>query len=253
MPRVRRLEGFEVWHRSSEELEGLRDEIFVQEAYAFDAVRDDPVIIDCGGNIGMATLYFKKRYPKARITVLEPNPACAELLRRNIRVNHLRDVEVIEAAAWSRAGSKLMYPEITEDPEFTLGTTLIENLWGDDATGPGFPIRTIRLSSILRGAVDFMKMDIEGAEETVLRELGESLSSIRELIIEYHGTAIGEPLNSLARIVGLLERHGFAVRVQTDLEDAEPGGQPGPDGRAQYGFVRATGRGAEPTVRPGTA
>lgn len=253
MPRVCRLEGFEVWHRSSEELEGLRDEIFVQEAYAFDAVRDDPLIIDCGGNIGMATLYFKKRYPKARITVLEPNPACAELLRRNIEVNHLSDVQVIEAAAWSRAGSKMMYPEINEDPEFTLGTTLIENLWGDDLTGPGFPVRTVQLSSILRGPTDFMKMDVEGAEETVLRELGESVSHLRELIIEYHGTASGEPINSLGRIVSLLEGHGFEVHLQPHLEDARADGQLSPATSPLYGFVRATSRGAEPAVPPGTA
>src|SRR5688572_17057445 len=43
------------------------DEIFVEEVYKFKAESDHPVILDCGANIGLSLVYFKKLYPNAHI------------------------------------------------------------------------------------------------------------------------------------------------------------------------------------------
>ena len=42
-------------------------EIFGDQVYRFIANRQDPLIIDCGANIGMSVIYFKYLYPDARI------------------------------------------------------------------------------------------------------------------------------------------------------------------------------------------
>jgi FkbM family methyltransferase len=43
-----------------------------------------PVIIDCGGNIGLSVLYFKYLFPNSVITVFEPSPPVFEILKENI-------------------------------------------------------------------------------------------------------------------------------------------------------------------------
>ena len=49
-------------------------EIFIYEPYHFNSKKEDPVIFDCGGNIGLATIYFKFLYPRAKVVVFEPVP-----------------------------------------------------------------------------------------------------------------------------------------------------------------------------------
>ena len=38
-------------------------EIFVEEIYKFETTKSHPVILDCGANIGISTIYFKTIYP----------------------------------------------------------------------------------------------------------------------------------------------------------------------------------------------
>ena len=76
----------------------LFEEIFVDQRYRIALGRPDPVILDCGANVGLATLFFKLHYPAARLTSFEPAPACFELLRRNVADNGLSDVTLVQAA-----------------------------------------------------------------------------------------------------------------------------------------------------------
>jgi hypothetical protein len=79
--------------------------IFGDQVYRFRASRPDPVILDCGANIGMASLYWKRDYPEARITAFEPDPAIADVLRWNLRSAAAEGVTVVGAAVWNSATS----------------------------------------------------------------------------------------------------------------------------------------------------
>src|ERR1035437_506222 len=59
-------------------------DIFLKGQYEFTPDNDSPIIVDCGGNIGMSVAWFHLRYPQARITVFEPDPTSATILRRNV-------------------------------------------------------------------------------------------------------------------------------------------------------------------------
>ena len=82
----------------------LVDEVFVRRPYSFPARRADPLIIDCGANIGLATLFFKAAYPAARILAFEPDPTLFRVLERNIQRNGLQGVTAIPKAVFIRAG-----------------------------------------------------------------------------------------------------------------------------------------------------
>jgi hypothetical protein len=75
-------------------------EIFVQEVYCFQSAGAAPYILDCGSNIGLSVIYFKRRFPDARIVAFEPDPANAALLQRNLHAFHHDDVDVKIKAVW---------------------------------------------------------------------------------------------------------------------------------------------------------
>ena len=56
-------------------------EIFTDRSYAFPCTHPNPVIYDCGSNIGLSILYYNKNYPNCRIESFEPNPTVADILR----------------------------------------------------------------------------------------------------------------------------------------------------------------------------
>ena len=57
-------------------------DIFVDGALEFARDPAAPRILDCGGNVGLASLFFKRRYPVARITAYEADPALFGMLQR---------------------------------------------------------------------------------------------------------------------------------------------------------------------------
>src|SRR3990167_3249761 len=61
-------------------------------------------IIDGGSFIGLSCLYFKKKYPGARITIFEPDKNALSFLRKNIGANHIKNVEIIEKGLFRKDG-----------------------------------------------------------------------------------------------------------------------------------------------------
>ena len=88
------IAGCKVHHRGEEQLRHLFKEIFADACYFFRTETETPTIFDCGSNIGMSILFFKKLYPKARITGFEPDRVTFETLQKNVVGNALSDVTV---------------------------------------------------------------------------------------------------------------------------------------------------------------
>src|SRR5688572_1057568 len=89
-----RMFGFNVTGSSYGELLYLFREIFLERQYHFESQKSSPTILDCGANIGMAILFFKKCYPECRITAFEANPVTFGYLKKNVTGNNLTNVEI---------------------------------------------------------------------------------------------------------------------------------------------------------------
>src|SRR2546430_4335867 len=79
-------------------------DIFVGGALEFQAPSPSPRILDCGANVGLASLFFKRRYPAARITAYEADPALFAIALANLSTNGASDVDLVNAAVWTSAG-----------------------------------------------------------------------------------------------------------------------------------------------------
>jgi len=71
----------------------------------------------------------------------------------------------------------------------------------------------VRLSSYIDESVDLLKLDIEGMEEIVLKEIGDKLKLIRKIKMEFHGSIVNE-FNSFERILSLLESNEFIFEMK---------------------------------------
>src|SRR5205814_5177552 len=132
--------------------------IFVDECYALRSHNDHPLILDCGANIGLSVLYLKRLYPKSRIIAFEPDHAIFDVLKHNVHGNGFTDVELVRAAVWSQTTTLRFWREGTGAGR-VVGTT--------NQTGL-IDVPAIRLRDRLEAApIDFLKLDIEGAETEV--------------------------------------------------------------------------------------
>lgn len=182
----------------------VKDE-FVHGIYHFETDNPRPVVIDGGSNIGVSILYFKRLYPNARIIGFEPDPAIFRMLSENIERNKLTGVEVFEFGLGDTEGATTFVADNSASGQFGAGENSIE-------------VRVTTLSKYIDGPVDFLKLNIEGQELPVLRELETSgkLRYVRELVFEYHGWAGQE--QRLGELLTLLDRNGFRYFVH-DFDD----------------------------------
>lgn len=173
-------------------------EIFVDEFYNFPNTKPSPIIFDCGANIGTSCLYYKMQYPNARLIAFEADPQISTILSKNA-ARYRINLEVVNAAVWNNDG------EIELNIEGADGASIISNAVGNIKTA----VPSIRLKDwILKyPVIDFLKMDIEGAEYEVITDCKEVLHHINYLFIEYH-SYIGQR-QTLDEILAIISNANF--------------------------------------------
>jgi hypothetical protein len=81
---------------------------------------------------------------------------------------------------------------------------------------PGEAIRVpaVRLSRFVAQPVDFLKLDVEGSELPVLRDLVSSgtIGQIRQMVIEFHHH-MSPGVDNLSECLSILEQHGFGYQL----------------------------------------
>ena len=185
----------------------LVHEIFVNAAYAFESSNPRPRIVDCGANIGMAVLFFKAFRPDAEVIAFEPDPITFARLARTIEMNGLRDVRLENAAVGHKDGTVAFYYNRSDSGSMTAS---VESSRGGDARQE---VRAVRLSAWIQEPVDFLKLDVEGAEYDVVRDLidTDAIRWIRDTVIEYHELATRP--DGVSQMVNALQAAGFDVHV----------------------------------------
>lgn len=175
------------------------EEIFDREIYNFSPTNDTPRILDCGANVGVSALYFRKHFPKAKITAFEPDPKIFAYLQANLSGN-AATVELVAKGVWS-SNATLRFQSEGADAgriDSVTGSNVIE-------------ISTVRLRDYLNEDVDFLKIDIEGAETEVLLDIAPCLQNVRNIFVEYHSFA-GQP-QTLGKLIQTLIEAGFRIQV----------------------------------------
>ena len=160
-------------------LTALFDRHFADRRAAF----AESTVLDVGANIGNHTTWFSPRF--ARVVSFEPNPPALAVLRANVVVNDLDNVDVIPVGL-SDAEAELTF---VEDPVNLGGSRFAVDGEGRVRT------LTVRRGDDVLAALDLppvamIKIDVEGHEVRALTGLSATLEEHRPLVLfESHGTA----------------------------------------------------------------
>jgi len=190
----------------------LQDELKFVIIYASQLKNSALQIIDCGANIGLATLAFKKSFPKAKIISIEPESSNYIQLCKNISDNNLSDVVAIEAGVWSEKTT------LVPDLEFRDGSNWAFALKeSEDSEAKGIPVDSLINIAATAGwsYVDLLKIDIEGSEFEIFRNVDKwqaILDTVKIISIEVH-----EEKGSAAEIEEILLKNGFQLMHSGEL------------------------------------
>jgi FkbM family methyltransferase len=180
-----------------------KNELFKEEVYKFTAGRSDPFIIDCGSNIGMSILFFKSLYPAATIVGFEADPYIFSFLEKNVNSYALGNVTVINRAVWNAEDETLSFLA-----EGGAGGRLEER----SGESKYIDVKTARLKNYVTREVDFLKLDIEGAEHKVIADCADELKLVKHLFIEYHSMPGRE--QNLHQILEIANKAGFRYHIK---------------------------------------
>lgn len=190
---------------------GGHREIFLKGIYEFKADIDKPYIIDCGANIGLSVIYFKQLYPDAVIVAFEPDQNICAVLKKNVGTFGFTDVAVHQEAIWKENGII----------EFQLEGGFSGRIPKPEDQTQLVQVKARRLKDLLlERKVDFLKIDIEGAEYEVLLDCQNALQNIQHIFIEYH-SHISES-QKLNEILAVLSANNFRYHIHEAYTQQKP-------------------------------
>ena len=136
------------------------------------------VIVDAGANIGVTSVFYANRYPRARIFAIEPEISNFEMLVKNVAA--YKTVIPIHGALWGKATSVA----VRGVQEFShWGVRVSEE--PSAVSAPAFTISDL-MSQHHIDFIDILKLDIEGAELEVFETSDPWIAKVGMLAVETH-------------------------------------------------------------------
>jgi FkbM family methyltransferase len=187
-------------------------------------LRPGQTVIELGGHIGYLTIYFASLVSDGgKVVVFEPAPANLDYLRRN--VEGLPQVTVEVAAASDRAGSADFFVEnLTGQNNSLLGGygqfDRVRKGLSIDASYEKISVPTIRVDDYVEEhglRPDFVKIDIEGAEELALKGMQRTLGRFRPAMLI-------ETTVNVQEVLAMLDGQGYR-EFNAALQPADRGAE----------------------------
>lgn len=158
-------------------------EIYLEGIYTDVLNTDKPMtIVDVGANIGVVTDYM--RHKAKKLYAIEPSSENFEALKKNKEFNNWDNVEIFNFAIDDHNGEE----EFHQNPKNRTSNSLAMKFNGETS-------ETVKVKSMDTffeenniEEVDFMKFDVEGAEDVILRSEGfkKVCNKIKNIEVEFH-------------------------------------------------------------------
>jgi FkbM family methyltransferase len=164
------------------------------------------VVVDVGAHIGTFTIRASKMVGDAgKVIAIEPEPQNIALLKRNVEANALQNVVIVPEGIWSSKGKQKFYLS----PETWGHSYLSQIAKSTEYNEIEMDTLDCVLSELNLNKVDFIKMDIEGAEIEALKGMEQTLTEDVNLTIETH---ILDGKTTYKTVTQKLVEKGFRVR-----------------------------------------
>jgi FkbM family methyltransferase len=181
-----------------EYLHGLK-EIFIDGIYD-QQLPENACILDCGAHIGLSVIFLKSICPSAKIICFEPDATNFNNLQKNILSHNLKDIDARKEAVWTES------TELNFVQQGDMSSKIVET------HANCVKVKAVRLKDFMDKKIDFLKLDIEGAEYQVLKDISEKLINIDKMFIEYHG--FFNQTNQLIDMLNIVTKAGFHFYIK---------------------------------------
>ena len=196
-------------------------EEFVDDIYLRGCpLRSGGTVLDLGAHVGAFTVKASRTVgPLGLVVALEPSLPNRELLDRNVRENDLGNVRIVPKGAW-RASAQLPLHLSSLSSSHTL-------IPGSSAVPPTGVVETVAVDTVDHilemmaiDRVDFVKIDVEGAELAALEGMSKLLSDAHPAlaIASYH---VVDGIPSHRSVGPILRRYGYTVTESSGIVYAQ--------------------------------
>ena len=171
-------------------------------------IKSGDIVVDLGANIGYYTLLFAKLVGETgTVYAFEPDPTNFALLKKNVEINEYKNVVLEQKAVSDKSGSVRLYLN-----EENKGDHRIYN------SGEGrksIAVKSVNLDNYfeVHQRIDFIKMDIQGAEGLALKGMKNILSKNDDikLVTEFWPIGFKRSGTSSAVVLQELLDHKFSL------------------------------------------
>jgi len=168
-------------------------------------IKKGDTVVDIGANIGLFTLFFSKLVgTTGRVIAFEPDPENFDVLKKNIELNEITNVTLVQKGVSNKNESVKLYKS-----NVSGGHSLIKNEWAKEYTN----IQTVTLDDYFRGKeIDMIKIDTEGFELEVIEGGKKLLEDNKNMkIISEFGGYYYKRNNSKVLYPKILHEMGFKL------------------------------------------
>jgi len=181
-------------------------------------IKKGDVVLDLGANIGYYTLIFAKLVgEEGKVFAFEPEPDNFSLLKKNVEINGYKNVTLLQKAVSDKTGKLKLY--IDKD---CIACHSIYPLPPQDGS-QSIEIEAIRLDDYFEnydGKIDFIKMDIEGAEKEAIQGMSSLLKKNKnvKIVSEFNPPTLKQGGIEPEEYLELLTGFGFKLYEVSEQE-----------------------------------
>ena len=159
--------------------------------------------LDLGANIGLTSVYVKKKFPNAKVIAVEPDKNNYEMMLRNFELNTLSNTFPLMAAVDKKEGFMDIDTGIRDKENWAI--SFKEANCPTEIVSYSIPAL---LNKYSLQEIDFLKMDIEGTEKAIFENGADIsfLNRIKVLAVEIH-----DEFNCRSNIYKVLKENNFIV------------------------------------------
>ncbi|MBK7885894.1 MAG: FkbM family methyltransferase [Bacteroidetes bacterium] len=193
---------------------GLEDPVYTS---VLETIQNAKTILDIGANIGTTSLYFASLNAKAKIISFEPHPDTFKRAEENIKLNSFRNIELLNIGLGEQKAELKLYEVNENNPG-------MNRILAEETNLPYKIIQVDLLDKIMEEKsippVDFIKIDVEGFEYSVLKGGVNTLKNKPVLFIELDDNNLRENNSTAEELIKLLYTIGYSRFYRADTSEA---------------------------------